>query len=209
MAGPQIKIAKREHSQEAGRSENTVPDTEDTEEANTGSGFSLCPDRDVMTLLAELLSNQHAFFAGVSKEWKTAWGGLPKLTRAITADTAVSQLHWSVDSGLQKRPIICDHVAEHCGLEILQYTHSTGCGLPQSTCFKAAAQGQLEMIQSGLGETSHVRKVLCRAAAAGGSLPILKWARANGCPWDYATCSDAAGSGHLNILQWARSESCP
>ncbi|CAM9217472.1 unnamed protein product, partial [Laminaria digitata] len=147
MASLQVKIAKREHPQEAGRSGIIMPGTKAPETENTVVGFALCTNGDVMTLLAELLSNQHAFFAGVAKEWRAAWGGLPTITQAITADTTVSQLQWSFDGGLRKRPVVCGHIAEHCALEVLQYAHSNGCRLPEVACFKAAARGQLEMIQ--------------------------------------------------------------
>ena len=78
-----------------------------------------------MTLLAQLLSNQHAFFAGVSKEWRNAWENLPRLTQAITADTSVSQLQWSFDGGLKKRPVVCMHIDEYCGVDTLKHTHSS------------------------------------------------------------------------------------
>ena len=70
-----------------------------------------------MTLLAQLLSNQHAFFGGVSKEWRNAWENLPRLTQAITADTSVSQLQWSFNSGLKNRLMLGIHIAEHCGVD--------------------------------------------------------------------------------------------
>lgn len=66
--------------------------TEAAEIASAGVGFSLHTNNDVMSLLAELLSDQYAFFAGVSGEWINAWGDLLKLTQAITADTTASQL---------------------------------------------------------------------------------------------------------------------
>ena len=67
-----------------------------------------------MTVLAELLSNRYAFFGEVSKDWRSAWGELPKITQAITADTSISQLRWSFDGGLIKSPIICELIAEKC-----------------------------------------------------------------------------------------------
>lgn len=59
-----------------------------------------------MALLADLLADQYAFFAGVSKDWNRARGVLPKTARAITVDTSVSQLLWSFDNGPLKTPII-------------------------------------------------------------------------------------------------------
>ncbi|CAM9242002.1 unnamed protein product [Laminaria digitata] len=79
---------------------NTMVGTDATAGDTCAAEFSLNTNRDVMTLLAEILSNQHAFFAGVSKDWRNAWRHLPKTTQAITADTSVSQLQWSFDGGL-------------------------------------------------------------------------------------------------------------
>lgn len=107
-----------------------MPSYAATEMTSSGVGLSLNTNGDIMTLLVELLSNQHDFFAGVSTHWRNAWGDLSQVTQAITADTSVSQLQWSFDSGLIKRPTICMHIADHCGAEILQYAHSNGCRLP-------------------------------------------------------------------------------
>ena len=69
-----------------------MPGSDYTEIKVTGDIFPLNANRDVMTLLAELLSNQHALFAEVSIDWKNAWGELPKITQALTADT-LSLIH--------------------------------------------------------------------------------------------------------------------
>ena len=192
-----------------------VAGTEATQNGDFSTGrFPLHTNRDVMTVLAELLSNQHLFFAGVSKEWRHAWGKRPKTTRAITAETSPSQLQWSFDGGLGKysriRQHLAEHIAEHCGgVDVLRCAYLNGCPIPEKACFKAAARGKLEMVQWALGGGCGWREVLCRAAAAGGSLRILMWAHANGCPWDETTCSEAASSGNLDILRWARVNNCP
>ena len=54
--------------------------------------FSVSTNEDVMTLLAELLSNQYAFFAAVSKEWRNACGKRPRITQALRADPSIFQL---------------------------------------------------------------------------------------------------------------------
>ncbi|CAN0110981.1 unnamed protein product, partial [Laminaria digitata] len=181
MAMRQAKIPKREPSPDTGRNTTLVNHAAGTETA--GEGFPLHTNRDVMTLLAELLSNQYAFFAGVSNHWRNAWGELPKTTQAITADTSVSQLQWSFEGGLTKSPMICERIAEHCSVDILWCAYCHGCDIPLEACFKAAARGDLQMIRWALDQNCGWRDVLCRAAAAGGSLHILKWAREIGCPW--------------------------
>ena len=116
-----------------------------TYRGSSGVDFPLHTNQDVMALLAKLLSDQYGFFASISKEWRDAWGDLPKRTRAITADTSVSQLQESFDGGLKKQPIVCDHIVEHCDVAILQFAHSNGCRLSEKAFSKAAARGKLEI----------------------------------------------------------------
>lgn len=88
-------------------------------------------------------ATQYAFFSGVLKDWREAWGDLSKTTQAITADTSVSQLQWSFECGVQKRPMVCERIAEHCDLAVLQCAYSNRCPLSLKACFKAAAREQL------------------------------------------------------------------
>lgn len=85
-------------------------------------------------------------------------------------------------------------------LDVLQCAHANGCALLPKGCFKAAAWGNVEMIQWVVDQRCGWRDLVCRSAAAGGSLPTLKWARANHRPWDVWTCMEAAQSGHFDIL---------
>ena len=71
------------------RIEKTMTSTEAAGNDASGAWFSLDTNRDVMTVLADLLSNHHMFFAGVSKGWRHAWGKRPKTTKAISADTCL------------------------------------------------------------------------------------------------------------------------
>ena len=109
----------------------------------------LLTHRDAMTLLAELLFNQLVCFTGVSKEWRRIWGNLPKLTRATTADTSISQLQWSFDSGDRKIYILRPFIAEHCEVDILRCPLSKGCGFDQNGCFMAAAKAKLKEDSNG------------------------------------------------------------
>ncbi|CAM9889809.1 unnamed protein product, partial [Laminaria digitata] len=91
MVNPPANIAAGDCSPDSCRNGNAMLDDKAIEVKPAGMGFRLDTNADVMNLLAELLSNQYVFFAGVSKDWKTAWGRLPKITQAITAKTTVSQ----------------------------------------------------------------------------------------------------------------------
>ena len=164
--------------------DNSMSSTKDTEPDAIGVVFPLQGNGDIMTLLADLLSNQYAFFAEVSRDWRNACDHLPRLTQAITADTSVSQLEWSFDSGLSKFGMVSERIAEHCNTELLRFAHSNGCVLFAEACYKAAARGDLEMIEWAIDQNSGWRYVVCRAAAAGGHLHILKWAHDINCSWD-------------------------
>ena len=120
------------------RHRNAMPVTDPADLNRARGKVLLFTNQDVMTLLAHVLSNQHAFFAGVSKEWRNAWGDLPKVTQAVSSDTYVSQLRCSFDGGARKRPKLCEHIAEHCDVEILLYDHASGCGAHLNACFNAA-----------------------------------------------------------------------
>lgn len=105
-----------------------------------GARVGISTNTDVVILLEKLLSNQYVFFEEVSKEWNKAWGSLPKITKAITADISVSQLQWSFDGGLKETPEICVFFAEHCSLEVLQCAHANGFALNAGACSKAVAR---------------------------------------------------------------------
>ena len=182
-----------------------MPGSDYTEIKVTGDIFPLNANRDVMTLLAELLSNQHALFAEVSIDWKNAWGELPKITQALTADTTISQLQWSLDAGLSKGGV-CVRVAECSSRDVLQCAVSNGCMLTSVAWVTAADGGDQEMIEWRLDRPPYCWWfVLCTAAAATGKLDMLKWARGLGCPWDEHVCSETSGLGRHYMLQWARS----
>jgi hypothetical protein len=49
----------------------------------------------------------------------------------------------------------------------------------------------------------------CYKAAQNGHLNILQWARENYCKWDLKTCYKASKRSHLEVLQWAINNGCP
>ncbi len=79
-----------------------------------------------------------------------------------------------------------------------------------STCAYAASRGDLKKLQRLHIEEGRKWDVrTCYSAAANGHLEVLQWARANGCPWDERTCSHAAANDHLDVLRWAHDNDCP
>lgn len=128
-----------------------------------------------MILLVQLVSsNQPACLTGVSGECRGVSGAAGNVV-AITSDTSVCYLHWSFDRGVRKRPI--ERFTGHCGIEVLQFACTGGCRLPQTECSKVAARGELETIQSALGEECVWCKVLRRTTAASRNVCMVKWTR--------------------------------
>jgi hypothetical protein len=101
--------------------------------------------------------------------------------------------------------------ADYGYLNLLRWAWPTGCpgrSFPY-LCHKAAANGDLQLLQWGRTNGCLWDKWTCRNAAAGGHLQVLQWARANGCPWDPDTCASAAQEGHLEVLRWAHANGSP
>lgn len=74
------------------RNGNTMPGTKASEITPALVDFPLHTEGDVMIMLVQLLSDQYAFFAAVSKEWRNACGKRPRITQALRADPSVFQL---------------------------------------------------------------------------------------------------------------------
>ena len=129
-----------------------MPITGSTKKPPAGDSFTRATNPDVMTVLAELLSNQHVFFAGVSKYRRNAWGGFPKRTQAITPDTSISQLQWSLDGGLKKTPTVHQLIIERCDVENLEYANLEECDMSEEAFVKAAGRGEATSSQVGTSE---------------------------------------------------------
>ena len=98
-------------------------------------------------------------------------------------------------------------IAAVCGqLEILKYTHESGCLWNTHTC-RFAAGGHLECLKYAHEHGCPWDEDTCRAAAQG-HLECLIYARENECPWDEQTCR-AAAQGHLECLKYAYENECP
>lgn len=130
---------------------------------------------DVVFHLSEFVNDQQfLFFALVCSSWRRAWRERPTATKAVTLDTSVAQLSYSVECGLNPVDKICWLSARYGRLDLLQWARSNDCPWDRHTC---------------------------SMAAWGGHLAVLQWARANNCPWDESTCSLAASDGHPAVLQ--------
>lgn len=194
--------------------------------------------RDV---LAEFVGDdQYFFFASVCRSWREAWPqNRPKVTRAVTPHTSLSQLRCSFECGLKRTKAVCNAAAAAGNLKALRCARGKSLLLPpppaqddkldetkavsvtgcSSRVLQVAMSGwrKLSLAMATTSRTSCSRQQdLCpwdptttAEAAAGGHLRAIQWLRANGCPWDWQTCARAAKGGHLNTLQWCRTNGCP
>lgn len=192
--------------------------------------------RDVLAQFVE--DDQYFFFASVCRAWREAWPqNRPKVTRAITSYTSVSQLQCSFDCGLKRTKAVCNAAAAAGNLEALRCARGKSPLLQptqhgksdEATAVRVTRRGscilhvaQLGWRKLGLAVAMTTRKSCRRQqdlcpwdltttaeAAAGGHLIAVQWLRENGCPWDWQTCARAAKGGYLKILQWCRANGCP
>jgi len=103
----------------------------------------------------------------------------------------------------------CFKAAADGNLDLLKQLRESGYSWDEWTCALAAQKGHIEILQWARTNGCPWNKWTCVKAAWTGHLEILQWARKNGCPWDKWTCAYAAHHGHLEILQWARTNGCP
>lgn len=166
---------------------------------------------DITSYLAGFVHDkQHLYFASVSRGWRNAWGQeRPKVTAAVTADTSVSELLFSIECGAGRTGKRCTAMAELRRLDLLQCARSNGFPWGRFTCAKAAEGGHLDVLAWMRSNGCPWDKWTCSGAAGGGHLDVLRWVRSNSCPWDKNTCSSAGRGGHFDVLQWARSNRCP
>lgn len=154
---------------------------------------------DVVLIIADFVDDhQYLFFAAVSTAWMNAWGQRAKLTRAVMANTMVSQLLESFESGLKERGELCEEAASLGRLDLLRCARVFGCSWPDSLNSKAAEGGHVDVMIWARAHYCPLEKDTCHVAARAGHLNALQWARSNGCPWDETTCAEAALRGHLS-----------
>ncbi|AJF97763.1 ankyrin repeat protein [Pandoravirus inopinatum] len=79
-----------------------------------------------------------------------------------------------------------------------------GCEMPQGTCRKIAATGDLALLKwARVDKRAPWDQRTCEAAVNARSLDVLCWAVENGCPWDrHQIIVTAAETGTADILAW-------
>jgi ankyrin repeat protein len=98
----------------------------------------------------------------------------------------------------------CKQVAQTNKLELLKWAREEKkCNWDGWTIYRAAEQGNLEMIKYCVAKKCPIDEWACLLAAQNGHLEVLKYlceeAKA---PWDSDTAAGAALKGHLHILEY-------
>lgn len=164
----------------------------------------------VSNVLAFVDDEEFLFVAVVARAWRECWGGRPRWTRAVRAETSEAQLLSSFGCGLRRSAAVSGALARLGKLQLLQRAHQAGCPLTDRSSRGGVTGGLSVEWAMGSGFTWRgERDDACAAAAQGGHLRTLQWLRENGCPWNSLTCRRAAEEGHLHVLQWARIHGCP
>ncbi|CAM9453495.1 unnamed protein product [Ectocarpus sp. 6 AP-2014] len=172
---------------------------------------------DILSQMAEFVGDkQYLFFAPVSHDWRSAWGGRPTVTSYATPHTSLSQLRWSLDCGLKKEKgvqngRVLSSLARTGDVGLLEVAHKKlGCRLMSRFFVVAAGCGHLDALIWATRTGDRSWDVSASSAAAkGGHLHILRWAKSNRQPWQGVTvCSSAAAGGQLHVLRWLRENGC-
>lgn len=172
---------------------------------------------DILSQMAGFVGDkQYLFFAPVSKDWRSAWGGRPTVTSYATPHTSLSQLRWSLECGLKKDKGVLNgrvlaSLARTGDLELIEVAHKKlGCRVLSNFFIVAAECGHLDILIWATRTVERSWDVTVSAAAAkGGHLHILRWGKSNGQHWQGETvCSSAAAGGQLHVLRWLRENGC-
>ena len=98
----------------------------------------------------------------------------------------------------------CREVAKTNKLELLKWIREEKkCEWSAGTIYRAAEQGNLEMVKYCVANECPIDAIACEYAAKNGHLEILKYLHEEAkAPWDEYTATWAAGKGQLHILEY-------
>jgi hypothetical protein len=98
----------------------------------------------------------------------------------------------------------CYKVAETNKLELLKWAREEKkCEWSAGTIYRAASQGNLEMVKYCVANECPIDEGACADAATGGHLECFKYLHEEAkAPWGSWTADCAASSGHLHILEY-------
>eukprot|EP00752_Nemacystus_decipiens_P005861 g5295.t1 len=113
--------------------------------ANNNNMANPITQSDIIDCLVHFVDDeQHLFFAGVSRGWRSAWGERPPYTRAVTVHTTLPQLRQCFECGQPLEANVCRAIAALGKLTLLQCARASGCPWDADTCSQAAKNGHLK-----------------------------------------------------------------
>lgn len=95
-------------------------------------------------ILAYAWDKSYLFVAGISKEWRDAWGNRPKVTLAVQSPSCLA---WARRCGHSWDLHTCAAAARGGYMETLKYARVKRCGWNERTCEEAARVGHMEMLR--------------------------------------------------------------
>jgi len=154
-------------------------------------------------------SNGHLHILKWSRQYHHEWGVLT--SRGAAHQGHFEVLQWLEANGCPIHDKVCETVAKHGNIAIIQYFLYKGYEWTPNAFCETALHGQLELAKwveinvASFRGNPHV----CALAAENSHLNMLKWLRDQQCPWDSDTTRMAAYNGNLDLLDWALSSECP
>jgi len=110
----------------------------------------------------------------------------------------------SWESWWEDHRYFCREVAKTNKLELLKWIREEKkCEWSAGTIYRAAEQGNLEMVKYCVANECPIDAIACEYAAKNGHLEILKYLHEEAkAPWGSDTAAGAALNGHLHILEY-------
>ena len=165
-------------------------------------------------ILPRLNSNDVKFLYGVNTETRKL---IKRSTRAgdlkkwfdVSEMSSISTLEFAWENkslwpSYWDETWFCIRVAKTNKLELLKWIREEKeCDWGVGTIYRAAEQGNLEMVKYCVANECPIFTFACASAAQNGHLEVLKYLREEAkAPWDWSTASWAAQNGHLHILEY-------
>ena len=184
-------------------------------ERDLWSLIAKCDDICFQHILPRLNSNDVKFLYEVNSETRalvkrsSRAGDLKeKFKTAEMSSISTLEVAWEHESlwpiDWEDESDFCSQVAGTNKLELLKWIREEKkCEWSAGTIYRAAEQGNLEMVKYCVANECPIDAIACEYAAKNGHLEILKYLHEEAkAPWDEYTATWAAGKGQLHILEY-------
>lgn len=135
----------------------------------------------------------------------------------IVPTRAVQRGHFEVLKWSQKVGVLCplhtvvfSKAAAFGNIDIMNYLWKISCPYDEHLCSKAARNGHLHILKWARSQNPPIQwdEYTFINAVKYGDEEILNWLYLEKCPWNESTCEAAAKAGNLHLLKWLRNLKC-